>query len=171
MFRSFADQYSHPSVMPSLSVSARHGSVPICSSRLFASRSLSWSASELHTSGVPPPPPPPPPPGPSPAPALVTTGERRFGVNLENLPASTRSLRRVGTWRLFEILRRRATEADTVSTSLRVVARRGLTKAVRPSLERKITVFLLRTDLKWRPVIVSTPPTLMRIGWTRVICG
>ena len=90
-------------------------------------------------------------------------------MNFENLPASTRSLRRVGTWRLCETLSRRATEAGTVSTSLREVARRGLTNAVRPSLERKMTVFLLRTALKARPVIVSTPPTLMRIGWTRVI--
>src|SRR5687768_11688985 len=56
-------------------------------------------------------------------------------------------------------------------TSFLVDARRGFTKAVRPSPARKMTVFLLRAALKWRPVMVRTPPTLMRIGWTRVICG
>src|SRR5688500_7871118 len=105
MFRSLADQYSQPSVIPSLSVSARHGSVPYFSSSLFASRSLSWSESLSHTTR--PPPPPPPPPGPSPEPAPVTTGDRRFGVNFEKVPASTRSLSRVGCWRLFETLSRR----------------------------------------------------------------
>src|SRR5215211_487872 len=113
----------------------------------------------------------PPPPGPSPEPAPVTTGERRFGVNFENLPASTRSLSRVGSWRLSATLSRRETEAGTRTMSLRLVARRGLAKAVRPSLARKITVFLVRVDLKRRPVIVSVPPTLIRIGWTRVIVG
>jgi hypothetical protein len=92
-----------------------------------------------------------------------------LGVNLENLPASTRSLSRVGSWRLFATVSRRATEAGTARTSLVRVARRGFANAVRPSDERKITVFLLRVDLKRRPVMVSVPPTLMRIGWTRVI--
>src|SRR5215213_6752584 len=164
MFRSLADQYSQPSLIWSPSVSARQGSVPIASSRLFGSRSLSWSESSAQTAT-----PPPPPPGPSPEPALVTTGDRRRGVNFENLPASTRSFSRVGCWLEFATLSRRATDAGTVSTSLERVARRGLANAVRPSLARKITVLFLRTDLKLRPVIVSVPPTLMRIGWTRVI--
>jgi hypothetical protein len=90
---------------------------------------------------------------------------------LENLPASTRSFRRVGAWRLFLTCSRRPTEAGTVSTSLRPLARRGLANAVRPSADRKMTVFLWRALLKRRPLIVSVAPTLMRIGWTRVICG
>src|SRR5829696_5937546 len=84
-FRSLADQYSQPSDIWSLSVSSRQGSVPITSSTVFGSRSPSWSALLLQTTVVPPPPPPPPPP-PSPSPTPVTTGERRRGVNLLNLP-------------------------------------------------------------------------------------
>src|SRR5215216_8038719 len=89
-FRSLLDQYSQPSVIWSLSVSARHGSVPIASSSVFASRSPSWSALLSQTTLPPPPPQPSPPPSPPPTP--VTTGERRRGVNLLNLPLSTRSL-------------------------------------------------------------------------------
>jgi hypothetical protein len=51
------------------------------------------------------------------------------------------------------------------------LARRGLANAVRPDAERKMTVFFFRVVLKLRPRIVSTLPTLMRIGVTRVIAG
>src|SRR5215210_2114204 len=142
--RSLADQYSQPSDIWSLSVSARHGSVPIASSRLFGRRSLSWSESLLQTVGVPPGPPGPPLPSPTP----VTTGDRRRGVNFENLPASTRSWRRVGFWLLLATFSRRATAAGTRTTSLLLVARTGFAKAVRPLPERKIRVFLPRWALK-----------------------
>src|SRR5262245_4276822 len=170
--RSLADQYSQPSDIWSLSVSARHGSVPIASSSVFGSRSPSWSALLSQTT-VPPPPPPPPPPGPpSPSPTPVTTGERRRGVNLLTVRlARTRSVRRVGRWRLPETRSRRATAAGTRTTSLRVVERRGFANAVRPLGPRKMTVLRLRCALKFLPVIVSTLPTLTRIGWTRVIVG
>src|SRR5215207_1691892 len=160
MFRSLADQYSYPSDMPSLSVSARHGSVPIDCSRLFASRSSSSGQTEL-----------PPPGEPSPSPRPVTTGDRRRGVNLENWPDSTRSFSRVGRCLLFATVSRRATDAGTRTTSLVVLARRGLANAVRPLLLRKITVLPLRRALKCEPRIVSRLPTLTRIGVTRLMVG
>src|SRR5215210_3065112 len=167
--RSLADQYSQPSDIWSLSVSARHGSVPIESSRLFGRRSPSWSELSLQTAGVPPPPPPPPPPSPSPT--AVMTGESRREVNLLNWPLSTRSFMRVGRCLLFATRRRRATAAGTRTTSFLVVARRGLANAVRPSGPRKMIVFLSRRALKCEPVIVTRLPTLTRMGWTRVIVG
>ena len=109
----------------------------------FDSRSLSWSESQSQTS---PPPPPPPPPSPSPTP--VTTGESRREVNLPNLPASTRSLRRVGRWRLFATRRRRATRAGSGPRASCGEARRGLAKAERPFVPRKITVLRLRLGLE-----------------------
>src|SRR5215218_2812332 len=163
-FRSLADQYSQPSDIWSTSVSARQGSVPIASSRLFASRSPSWSA-ELSHATVPPPPPP------SPSPTPVTTGDRRRGVYLLNFPLRTRSFSRVGRWRLSTTRRRRATAAGTRSTSFVRVARTGFANAVRPSAPRKITVLRLRCALKFLPRIVSRLPTLTRIGVTRVMLG
>ena len=144
--RSLAEQYSQPSLMLSVSVSSRHGSVPIWSSRAFDSRSLSWSPSSWHTlAGL----------GPSPSPAPVTTGDSRRVVNLENLPARTRSLRRVGRCLLFLTVSRPATAAGTTTRSLVVLARRGLAKAERPLAARKMTVLPERLLLKRLPVIVS----------------
>ena len=80
-------------------------------------------------------------------------------------------MRRVGRWLLFLTVSRPATAAGTTTRSLVVLARRGLANAERPLAERKMTVLAERLLLKRLPVIVSVPPTLMRIGWTRVICG
>jgi hypothetical protein len=50
-------------------------------------------------------------------------------------------------------------------------ALRGLTNAERPFDARKMTVLRLAFDLKWRPRMVSVPPTWTRIGETLVIAG
>ena len=92
-------------------------------------------------------------------------------MNLLNLPASTRSLRRVGRWALFLTVRSRATGAVTFSTSFVLDARRGFTNAERPFDARKMTVLPFALERKWRPLIVSVPPTLIRIGVTLVTTG
>ena len=68
----------------------------------------------------------------------ITTGESRREVKVLNLPASTRSLRRVGRWELFFTVRSRATRSVTVRTSLVLEALRGLTNAERPFDARKM---------------------------------
>ena len=78
----------------------------------------------------------------SPPATPITTGDRRRVVYALNLPASTRSFSRVGLCLLFLTVSRRATEAGTRTTSLVVLARRGLAKAVRPLFARKMTVLL-----------------------------
>jgi hypothetical protein len=88
-----------------------------------------------------------------------------------NLPESTRSLKRVGLGALELLATRRATAAGTATTSFVRLAWRGFAKALRPSGPRKITVFFDRVDSKFLPVIVRVPPTLTRIGRTRVIDG
>ena len=112
-----------------------------------------------------------PPPGPSPLPKDVTTGESRREVKALNLPASTRSLRRVGCGLLRLPRSRRVTAPGTTTTSLLRDARRGFANAERPFGARKMTVFALRSALKFLPWIVSRAPTLMRIGTTRVMEG
>jgi hypothetical protein len=92
-------------------------------------------------------------------------------VNLLNLPASTRSLRRVGRWALFFTVRSRATGAVTFRMSFDLEALRGLTNAERPLDARKMTVLPLALGRKWRPLIVSVPPTVIRIGVTCVTTG
>ena len=46
-----------------------------------------------------------------------------------------------------------------------------MTNAERPFDARKMTVLRLAFDLKWRPRMVSVPPTWIRIGETLVIAG
>jgi hypothetical protein len=92
-------------------------------------------------------------------------------VKALNLPASTRSFRRVGRCLPALTTSSRATLAGTFTTSLRRVARRGLANAVRPFAPRKITVLRRALALKFVPRIVSVSPTSMRIGVTRVIFG
>ena len=116
-------------------------------------------------------PPPPPPFGPEPELAGTTTGESRRDVNLLNLPASTRSLKRVGLGAPELLATSRATAGGTRTTSFELLARRGFANALRPSGPRKITVFFDRAGLKWRPRIVSSAPTRTRIGVTRVMVG
>ena len=126
----------------------------------MGSRSPSWSALELQTEA-----------GSPPLPNAVITGDRRRLVNLLNLPARTRSLKRVGRGVALPPFSRRRTAAGTTTTSLVRLARRGLAKAERPLGARKMTVLAERLALKFLPRIVSVPPTLTRIGATRVIVG
>ncbi len=112
-----------------------------------------------------------PPPGASSVPNPVTTGDSRRGVKLLNLPASTRSLSRVGFGLLSVPASRRDTAPGTTTFSFPRLARRGFAKAERPFGARKMTVFAERSDLKFLPVMVSVPPTPTRIGRTRVIEG
>ena len=88
-----------------------------------------------------------------------------------NLPASTRSLKRVGFGFAALPASRRRTEPGTLTTSLVALARRGLANAERPLGARKMIVLAVRLFLKFLPVMVSVPPTLMRIGATRVMAG
>src|SRR5215213_4961669 len=150
--------------MPSESVSSRHGSVPRFFSSEFDRRSLSWSESSSQTLLLPP-------PSSEPELSPTTTGESRFEVKELNLPASTRSFSRVGCWALLLTVRSRATRSVTVSTSFLRDARRGFTNAERPLEARKMTVFCLAFGLKLRPLMVSVPPTLTRIGETLLIAG
>src|ERR687892_1326248 len=147
--------------------------------------SPSWSALFAHAAaaGVPPAGPPPgepppgeplpgvPPPGPSPLPTEVTTGESRRVVKALNLPARTRSLRRVGCGLLTLPPSRRATALGTTTTSFLRDARRGFANAERPLGARKMIVLAFRSDLKFLPRMVSRAPTLIRIGITRVMEG
>ena len=115
----------------------------------------------------------PPPPGPArpPTPVPVTTGESRRVVYFENFPASTAAWSRGLLATAVDGQQARETAAGTTTTSFLRLARRGLANAVRPLVERKITVFLGRLALKLRPLMVSEPPTLTRMGVTRVIDG
>jgi hypothetical protein len=58
-----------------------------------------------------------------------------------------------------------------LTTSLRVVALRGLANAERPSGAWKTTVLRRLRELKLRPRILIVCPTRRRIGATRVIFG
>jgi hypothetical protein len=63
------------------------------------------------------------------------------------------------------------TAPGTITTSLVLLARRGLANAERPPGARKMIVLAERLALKLRPLMVSLPPTPIRIGATFVMTG
>src|SRR5215210_4371300 len=124
---------------PSPSLSGLQGSVPICPSRLFESRSPSLSVPAQVAAGAgelvapdPPEPVEPPEPPPTTTPVAATTGERRAAVYLLNFRVSTRSVKRVATYELPLRESSLPTEAGTLTTSLLLLALLGFAKAMRP---------------------------------------